>query len=105
MKKNKWVICNTCEGNTTVENPAFDNGFTSSEWHDMDLDDQQSYMAGEYDVMCQTCKGLGRVQVPNVAAMTFAEKRVLVKERHEARENARIDAQLDAEWAAERTFG
>lgn len=105
MKKLKWVICDCCEGNGKVENPAFSNGFTSSEWHDMHQDDQASYMAGDYDVECQDCKGLGRVQVPNVAAMTFAEKRLLVVERRETREEARLNAEIDAEWAAELRFG
>ena len=101
MKKLKWIICNSCEGNAKVENPAFANGFTSSEWHDMHVDEQDSYMAGEYDVACEDCSGLGRVQVPNVAAMTFGEKRQYVIELREAREEARINAQLDAEWSAE----
>lgn len=105
MKKLKWVICDCCEGNGKVENPAFSNGFTSSEWHDMHEDEQANYMAGDYDVKCQGCNGLGRVQVPNVSAMTFAEKRLLVIERREARKEARLNAELDAEWAAERRFG
>ncbi|MGO4801179.1 hypothetical protein ACEN2T_18015 [Pseudomonas sp. W22_MBD1_FP4] len=105
MKKLKWIICNCCQGNGKVENPAFSNGFTSSEWHEMHHDEQASYMAGEYDVQCQDCVGLGRVQVPNVAMMTFAEKRLLVIERRVAREDARLNAEIDAECAAERAFG
>ncbi|QLG96601.1 hypothetical protein HZF02_32235 (plasmid) [Pseudomonas yamanorum] len=105
MKKLKWVICNCCEGNGKVENPAFSNGFTSSEWHDMHEDEQANYMAGDYDVHCQDCNGLGRLQVPHVALMTFAEKRLLVSERRTAREDAYINAELDAELAAERAFG
>lgn len=37
--------------------------------------------------------------------MTFAEKRLLVVERREAREEARLNAELNAEWAAGRRFG
>lgn len=105
MKKLKWVICNCCEGNGKVENPAFSNGFTSSEWREMHVDEQTNYMAGDYDVQCQACQALGRVQVPNVAAMTFSEKRLLVIERRSAYEQARLNAELDAEWSAERRFG
>jgi RecJ-like exonuclease len=105
MKKLKWVICKCCEGNGTVDNPAFSNGFTSSEWKEMHEDEQAAYMAGEYNVACTACNGSGKVQVPDVAAMTFAEKRNLVIQRRESREEARISRQLDAEWAAERAFG
>lgn len=101
MKKTKWIICNCCEGNGQVENSAFANGFTSSEWGDMAEEDQAAYMRGDYDVKCNACNGLGRVQVPNMAAVTFAEKRLLVIERRESR----ADAALDAEWAAERALG
>lgn len=105
MKKTKWIICSQCEGEGCVENPAFSNGFTSSEWHDMHADEQDSYLRGYYDVKCQACDGSGKVHVPNVAAMSFAEKRQLVIELREAREYARADAALDAVLAAERAFG
>jgi len=105
MKKHKWIICNRCDGEASVDNPAFSNGFTSSEWHDMHVDEQQAYMTGAYDVPCTECDGLGRVKVPNVAAMSFGEKRQLVLERREARINAQLDAEMAAEVAAERAFG
>lgn len=105
MKKYKWIICNCCEGNGAVENPAFSNGFTSSEWHDMHEDEQSAYMAGDYDVSCEQCQGTGKIQVPDVARMTFGEKRLLVIERREAREEARIDREIRAEWATERALG
>ena len=105
MRKHKWVICNCCEGNGTVENPAFSNGFTSSEWHDMHEEEQVMYMAGGYDIQCQNCSGLGRVQVPDVSQMTFAEKRLLATELRVEREEAASIAEVHAEYAAERAFG
>lgn len=105
MRKMKWVICNCCEGNGTVENPAFANGFTSSEWNDMHEDEQAAYMARAYDVPCTECKREGKVQVPDVARMTFAEKRQLVIERREKREEAESNRALNAAWAAEIAFG
>jgi hypothetical protein len=42
MNKHKWIICPCCDGESTVDNPAFSNGFTSSEWHDMHVDEQQA---------------------------------------------------------------
>ena len=105
MKKLKWIICPCCEGNATVDNPAFSNGFTSSEWHDMHEDEQAAYMAGDYDVSCDNCNALGRVQVPDVSAMTFGEKREYVLQLREAREDARIERELWAEVDAERRMG
>lgn len=103
--KMKWAICDCCEGHGKVEHPAFSNGFTSSEWADMSEDEHDSYMRGDYDVKCEACDGLGRVEVPNVAEMTFAEKRALVEQRREARLDAKIDREIAAEYAAERRMG
>jgi hypothetical protein len=103
--KMKWVICWHCEGHCKVENPAFSNGFTSSEWAEMDDDGRDAYMRGDYDVTCDPCRGTGKVQVPNVAAMTFAEKRVLAHERREQRAEAEAERAIRAEVAAERRMG
>jgi RecJ-like exonuclease len=101
MKKMKWVICSCCHGEGKVVHEAFSSGFTSSEWHAMDLEDQQSYKTGAYDVICTDCNGRGSVQVPNVAAMTFTEKREYVLEQRAQR----LDREINAEMAAERRFG
>ncbi|HHL0959059.1 TPA: hypothetical protein ACQVH3_003812 [Serratia marcescens] len=84
--KFKWVICNYCEGHGKVDNPAFSNGITSSEWGEWSDEDRESYMSGLYDVPCPNCSGSGKVKAPNVGSMTFAEKRELVKQLIEARE-------------------
>lgn len=99
--KFSWIICDRCEGHGKVENPAFSNGFTSSEWSDMGPDDQDHYMRGDYDVICDECKGCGKVEVPNIAMLTFAEKRVLAAKRR----SARFDAEFAAMAAAERRMG
>ncbi|EMG2117401.1 hypothetical protein IPC1147_33965 [Pseudomonas aeruginosa] len=101
MKKVKWVICDCCEGEGKVSNPAFENGFTTSEWNEMDLDQQSAYLGGDYDVTCTKCKGERCVSVPNIAALSFAEKRDLVLRRREERE----EAQFRREAAAERAIG
>ncbi|HEY0820827.1 MAG TPA: hypothetical protein VGD46_18710 [Rhizobacter sp.] len=103
--KKKWVICDRCEGHGKVEHPAFANGFTSSEWSEMDHDEQRAYLRGAYDVPCPACEGSGKVQVPNMAMLSFAEKRVLAAQRRERRLDAQVAAQLAAEVAAERRMG
>lgn len=105
MKKHKWIICPYCEGEGSVENPAFERGFTSTEWGELDEDQQARYMAGDYDVPCKACQSLGRVQVINVASLPYVERRRLVLERREHRAQARAEAALLAEWAAERAAG
>jgi len=95
-----WAICDCCEGNGKVDHPAFSNGFTSSEWADMDYDDRERYLGGAYDVPCRECKGSGKVRV-RTTPLTFGEKRVLVRQRREAEWRA----ESAAEYAAERRMG
>ncbi len=88
FSKFKWAICGCCEGHGKVDNPAFSNGITSSEWEQWGDEDRASYLSGLYDVPCPDCRGSGKIKVPDVAAMTFTEKRELVLQRIEAREEA-----------------
>ena len=105
----KWSICACCEGNGTVTNPAFSNGFTSDQWADMQLDfdgaGEESaadrYMRGDMDVVCRDCKGAGKLRIPDVARMTFAQKRIAAVTRSE--ERARFE--YDDIAAAERRMG
>jgi hypothetical protein len=103
MNRNKyrWEICPACEGHGKVDHPAFSNGITSSEWNDIDQQDRQSYMAGDYDVACESCRSLGRVKVPCVENLTFSEKRELVRRRLDSQ----LETQFKAEHAAERSIG
>lgn len=108
-KKTMWAICQACAGEGRVENPAFSNGFTSHEWADMqaDHDDRDGtsaadrYLAGAYDVPCRECESSGKVRVPDVAAMTFGEKRAYVTAQREAGWRA----EGAADRAAERAMG
>ncbi|MCD5327865.1 hypothetical protein ACFFU8_09475 [Chromobacterium piscinae] len=101
----KVGLCSCCEGYGKVENSAFSNGFTSSEWAELDDESKENYMAGDYDVQCKACEGTGRVLVPNLERMTFTHKRILVNVRREQREVAAAARAVDAEMAAERAFG
>lgn len=109
----KWAICSCCEGEGKVGNPAFSLGFSSEEWSDMthDYDDSgessaaERYLRGAYDVPCTECKGAGKVRVPDVSRMTYAQKRTAAAQRREDRLSAMYAAESAAEYAAERRMG
>ncbi|MGX2881212.1 hypothetical protein ACWJOD_23095, partial [Escherichia coli] len=64
----------------------FSDGFTNSELYDIEPEERQRIVNGAYDVLCTTCKGSGKVKVPNIREMSFGEKRALVERRREQRE-------------------
>ncbi len=102
----KWAICECCGGSGHVENPAFSNGFTYDEFNET-FDDEESredYFAGAYDVACDACESSGKVQVIDVASCTFAQKRVAVMARKEAREEAQDARESAALYRAEMGF-
>ncbi|EDK6360146.1 TPA: hypothetical protein OHN49_004963 [Escherichia coli] len=85
MRKFKYIICHQCEGHGTMENPAFENGFTQSEMAECEPEMREKYFAGAFDVRCNVCAGDGKLSVPNVAAMSFSERRVLAARRRDER--------------------
>ena len=109
----KWAICDCCQGEGRVDHPAFSNGITSEDWAEMQVDyderDNSSaaerYMRGDYDVLCKDCEGTGKVLVPDMGRMTFAQKRLLASQRREEREDAYWESVSRAESAAERRMG
>lgn len=103
--KMKWAICPCCSGNGSVESPVSDNGFTSSEWEEMDDEGREAYMSSGCEVCCTKCGGAGKVRVHDVSAMTFKEKRALVLVRREQRLEAHAKRTMYAEMAAERRMG
>lgn len=96
-----WTICPECQGHGKVDNPAFENGFTSSEWADMTEDEQAAYMGGEYDTTCPGCEGSGKVKAPDVSKLSTAQKRELVRYRRELD----LEAQMRHEDAVARRMG
>lgn len=96
-------VCPRCEGTGRHVNPAVDgHGISSEEWeHEWDEEGREAYLAGRYDVTCESCGGNNVVLVPDVARCTYTQKRALVRERRARREHA----QYLAEVAMERRMG
>lgn len=52
-----YAVCPTCQGKGTHVNPSIDGNGLSREDFDEDPDFAESYWRGDYDVVCQECKG------------------------------------------------
>ncbi len=59
------------------------------------------YLKGFYDVPCGDCNSSGKMLVPDMAKLTFAEKRPFAR----ARMDAKIDAEIRRESYYERMMG
>lgn len=90
-----WHICGYCQGEGKTCHPEID-GFTSSEWNDLEDEQQENYMKGVYDIPCQHCVGSGKVKIFNEPAN---EKESVLAE------NNRIDRELAKAQEAERQMG
>jgi hypothetical protein len=75
----KFIICPTCEGRGTHVNRAIDGNGLSAEDFAEDTDFHESYMRGDYDVQCEECHGERVIATPDIARMSYAEKRALVR--------------------------
>lgn len=82
----KYEVCGRCKGHGTHDHPAFSNGFTSSEWAEMDQDSRDNYMSGAYDVMCTECDGQRVVLVPDFDNMTDELREIVEAEERAERE-------------------
>ena len=61
----KWEICGNCGGDGKHVNPAIDGHGISPEEFAEDPDFEEAYFSGVYDVLCQECKGSGKVLGPD----------------------------------------
>lgn len=107
MAKFNWAICSACEGHGKRLNRSIgEHCYSMEEFNEAFPDDydgefnpREEYFkrGGIYDVPCSECGGSGKVQVPNIAELTFAEKRELVEKRRQARWAAESEAERRAE--------
>lgn len=60
----KWVVCDLCEGKSTVVNPSIDCcGLTAEDFRD-DPDFADDYIGGCYDITCPRCGGRSTIPQP-----------------------------------------
>ncbi len=85
----RYVVCDRCEGKGVHDHPAFSNGITGEEWHEMDEDDRDNYMRGAYDVRCSACNGKRVVLVADEARMNPKQKAMWAAHQEAMRELAR----------------
>ena len=97
----KWVICPCCEGSGKCDNPAFSDGFSSSEWAEQDYEFKKDYLSGSYDVSCRECAATGKVAAPDMDVLTYQQKRLLAN----ARSFERAKEQFARECEIERRTG
>lgn len=92
----KWEICGVCQGQG--KSSAHLGAFTQSEWVEQDEDFKQDYMDGAYDRPCDSCKGSGKLLVPD-ETMCITEDHKLVLEwlHNRARDDAEERSILRAE--------
>jgi len=77
----RYEVCSRCQGKGTHVNPAIDGNGLSAEDFAEDPDFEEAYFAGHYDITCQECQGQRVVPVADIAACSYAQKRLIVSER------------------------
>lgn len=87
-----FVVCHRCEGKGTHVNPAIDGNGLSREDFDADPDFAEGYMRGDYDIACQTCKGLRVVTQVDRKRLTPAQRKQLARHEKVLDDCARDDA-------------
>jgi RecJ-like exonuclease len=97
----KYEVCGRCNGEGKHDHSAFSNG-VSREQFDEDPDFEEAYFRGDYDVVCEECKGRTTVLVVDADACKAAG---LEKELEIYWDNCREDRMTRREMEAERRMG
>lgn len=95
----KWEICECCNGNGRMENPAFSDGISGEEWaNEWEQDEREAYLSGAYDVRCDECEGTGKVKAPVLSSLNS-------EDRENYEQYLEDKYQCERESAAERRWG
>ncbi len=97
----KYEVCERCRGEGKHDHPAFSNGFSREDF-DEDPDFEEGYFRGDYDVICEECKGRTTVLVVDEEA---CKAQGLEKELEAYWQKRRDDRAYERERDAERRMG
>lgn len=107
----RFAVCWDCEGCGTDRGRSVERdggGFTASEWDEEDECFRRAYIAGRYDLPCETCKGQRVVlEIDHDAITAYGAARTKYFKKMLARHEAdqREEADYQAICAAERRMG
>lgn len=71
----KYEVCDRCRGENKHTKPGIDDHGLSFEDFAEDPDFEEDYFAGVYDVVCERCKGLRVVVIPDLDRCTEEQRR------------------------------
>jgi hypothetical protein len=92
------IVCPYCHGEGTHTNRSIDgNGLTQRDLEFLDSEFSRSYIRGDYDITCESCKGLRVIDVPNVDAMSKKLKEAYYKAEEAIREDEMV-AYYEQRW-------
>lgn len=96
-------VCPRCQGDGHHSNPSIDgNGISMEEFErDWEMEEREAYFRGDYDVVCERCKGQRVILVVDEDAITTDRERRALEHR---RELAEVDRQIRAEEEMERRY-
>lgn len=95
----RWAICDCCRGDG--HHAQHLGEFDAERMADHDEEWIEDYYAGRFDRPCTDCGGTGKVQLLDVPAMTFKQKRATVMIRAEQRAEAQYRAESARLYRAE----
>lgn len=92
-----WGVCDVCDGVGSHVDPAIDAGGLSADDFRDDLDFEEDYRAGTYDVPCAKCRGRTTVRVVALDRLTDDQRKLY---EQQLRGDAEYEAECRAEYLA-----
>ncbi len=80
----KWCICGQCRGEG--KSSAYLGAYTMDEMDQQGQDFIDDYFSGNYDRICETCKGAGKVQEVDFEVMSPSDRKLWEEQVWEIRQ-------------------
>jgi len=100
----RWAICSTCsgDGKHSLHHGAFSGQRLEEAQHDEDF--WEDYISGQYDKVCDSCEGTGKVREVCEEKLTPEQKQALQEDRDfedEQYAERRAEYMMSGEYLAE----